>query len=440
MSLLINFPSKWQKLLEGVNEERWIDTLRNQRNPWRKLSKFAIALIQHGGWQHNARLYQQAQKSLGMLFAERHALHELEKRRKLMRQLLDAKETFHNPPDKTKALCLQAALLEDAQKKRRVEVIGAGIENRKNDCFMISVVQALRHVPKLKECLTEANSSLPIKTLFFQIIKQLDSGKTVSANLIHELRLVSMREGFTSESTSSQECALLFCQFLLEKIGFKNFEFQTAVSHGLDFPVPSLDDQRTTHNLISLPLGQAKDGTELKELLMANCIKEEVDLNAIYSSERVYLSEELLHKLDSFGKKEDRVDTLQTILLKSNQVPTMLVLGLRRFQFANHVATKLQTKIMPSPILKIATKAPDGTLSLQEYHLKALVAHTGKNVANGHYLTFVTQRNAWVEYNDARVVEHSDFRKQKRIPEDKDSLPPFDESCQNGYLFFYQKM
>jgi len=440
MSFSVSFPPKFREILKSANEEQWVDQIAKQKNPWKKLTKLVIWIINCSDWQNNSLLYRHAERTLGILFTEPKALDAIAKKKKLLRHLIQSKDAFHNAPQLAKATALQALLFENAAKKRRVESIHAGIENSHNDCFMISVIQALRHVPKFKECLTEANFSLPLKTFLFQIIKELDAGKTVQAETINTFRQASMKEGFIAESTNSQECALLFCQFLLQKIGYKNFEFQTAVSHALEFPVPSLDNQRTPANLISLPLGQAKDGTELKELLMANCVKEEVNINSIYASESVYLSEEVLVELSEFSKKEDVVDTLQTILLKSNEVPPLLVLGLRRFQFKDRVASKLKTRILPAPILKIATKAPDGKIALVEYHLKALVVHSGSTITSGHYYTFVTQRDRWLECNDARVVEHEDYKKQKRISDDKDSLTPYEESCQNGYLFFYQKM
>ena len=59
------------------------------------------------------------------------------------------------------------------------------------------------------------------------------------------------------------------------------------------------------------------------------------------------------------------------------------------------------------------------------YSLKAVIVFEGEKRTDGHYYTFICHDQEWIEYNDGKVIKHTDYAKIQPIFE------------QHNYIFIY---
>ena len=426
--------------LLASDDHQWEPKLFDQPEPWKPLAAYAVYLVEDSLWQEHTPLQARAKRAFSLLYSDNSticqaAISALQNEEQLSQKLALSKAKFDKfCNEQAASLELQRSLLEKSAKKLQA-AFQVGMENKSlTNCFLISVVQALCRIPNLRSSLkNQAEESKEIKRLFFAIFDKLQKNEPVAHEEVQNFRLACTKEGFHTLGDNTQEDADEFCNFLLPKLGYSPFNYTIAVSHNVDAPVPSLDRQNKGGSptyMISLPLGEAKDGTDLGELLAASLTKEQVDADSIFNSDSVDLKDEnVLRKLEALPTKPYLVNTLQAIKIVSAASPEFLVVSLRRF---NNELNKISRRIVPA--MKIVVFSDE--MQHRAYDLKAIVVHKGDDIQHGHYYTYVPQLEAWKEFNDSQVHNHPDYMLEKRAPHDP--LTPHEDSTCNGYLYFYQ--
>jgi hypothetical protein len=331
-------------------------------------------------------------------------------------------------------------------KKRDLDIaktFGYGMGNDGNSCYIIAVLQALRFT-ELRSKLTPSNSTQKGTQDDLYAIFDTVEGKngklkeTASCQVIKAFKRKMIEMGFRAENISSQEDPAELVQFLLDQIGAPLFGLKTQVHHGLDLKVPSFDKGIESQNHLPLSIAHAANGTELKDLAIANLVEEEVE------ARNVQIKHLMPRQVQAYLKKLKEftpcgpIETLQSVYLLANKLPWLLPILIKRYSFdaVTGVTSKQSTAILPSetvffPLVEDPSKKA-------KYILDSIVVHSGRSVRSGHCYTYVPKiingESVWIEFNDENVYLHKDVKTVKKDP----WQTPYEDACENGYVYFYK--
>ena len=320
---------------------------------------------------------------------------------------------------------------------------GHGIRNGGNSCYINSVVQALRFVPRFMPILPASSAGAEQRQALLDLHETIEGrreGQTkrcITEAEINEFRELMMDSGFGAASSRSQEDAAEFCQFLLDQIGFPLIHLKTQVYHELGIPIPSLDNGQVSENHLELTLGNIPHNTELKDIVLSNIVTEEVVAASIKSRNDLQLTAECAKTLGALRQVE-HIQTLQSTHLIEGKIPALLPIFLKRYAFDVNTQkpTKNKTRIIPSktidfPLVGHPTKKA-------RFSLAAMIIHDGVTFESGHCVTYVPQmidgREVYIEYDDSLVLLHNN----PRIDKLGWTQTIADNAAINGYLYFYK--
>jgi len=89
-----------------------------------------------------------------------------------------------------------------------------------------------------------------------------------------------------------------------------------------------------------------------------------------------------------------------------NELPSVLVLHLKRFQYSGNSTVKNHKHVVFEPLLRLRKPMLDERFSsgTAEYRLVSTISHHGRHAAGGHYTADVLQpEGRWLRFNDALV-------------------------------------
>ncbi|PSR89241.1 Ubiquitin carboxyl-terminal hydrolase [Actinidia chinensis var. chinensis] len=312
-------------------------------------------------------------------------------------------------------------------------MVGAGIANLGNTCFLNAVLQCLTHTVPLVRGLWLYNhpNSCDRDSEGFCVLcalrNHVELSLTSMGGIVSPWKLVGNLSYFSSNFRRfQQEDAHEFLQCLLDRL-----ENCFTYSKTKDTTLPSEDE-----NLVKQIFG----GRLISKLRCCNCghcsdtYEPLVDLSleienvdtlpsALESFTQVEKIEDIETQYTCENCKE-RVSIEKQLIL--DQAPSIAQFHLKRFKNDGSFVEKIDKHVefpLDLDLLPYVNGSPNSNVELK-YDLYAVVVHTGLSSTSGHYYSFVrSARDAWYRLDDSKVA---------RVQEDY-------VLSQEAYILFYAK-
>ncbi|BFG31021.1 hypothetical protein CerSpe_172950 [Prunus speciosa] len=291
-------------------------------------------------------------------------------------------------------------------------MVGAGLANLGNTCFMNAILQCFTHTVPLVEGLRSCNHSMPCDRgsegfcVLCALHDHVDLSVASSGRVISPWKLVENLNHFSSFfQRYQQEDAHEFLQCFLDKL-------EKSCLDSLEKESPSAQD----NNLVERVFG----GRLLSKLRCCNCghcsdtYEPLIDLSL-----EIEDVETLPRALESFTKIET-INDLETKFTCENckeevsvekqlvvdQAPPVAAFHLKRFKTDGSHVEKIEKHVeFPLELdLKPYTSGSDSNVELK-YELYAIVEHVGFSSTSGHYFCFIrSSPDTWHRLDDSKVT------------------------------------
>ncbi|XP_060207600.1 ubiquitin carboxyl-terminal hydrolase 20-like [Lycium barbarum] len=311
-------------------------------------------------------------------------------------------------------------------------MLGAGLSNLGNTCFLNAVLQSFMHTVSLIQGLKSSDHATPCDGYLkgFCVIcalrKLIDASLFSEAGVVSPWKFVNNLNYFSSTFRRfQQEDAHEFLQCFLDKL-----ERCCDDSRPKDCPILEADNivkqafgGRLVSKLWCCNCGHSSDTFE--PLIDLSLEIEDVDSldTALESFTKVEKIEDSEIKFTCEKCKEQVSIEKQLVLDKA---PSVAALHLKRFKTDGSLVEKIDKYVSFPLELDLHTYADNNQIDNEElkYDLYAVIVHIGFSYSSGHYYSFIRSApNEWYKFDDSKVV---------RVREDY-------VLSQEAYVLFYAK-
>lgn len=310
-------------------------------------------------------------------------------------------------------------------------MVGAGLVNLGNTCFLNAVLQCFTHTVPLVQGLRSCNHAMPCHSFYegFCVLctlrDHIELSLASSGRAIMPLKLVDNLNNISSSlQRYQQEDAHEFLQCLLDRLDSFYLMNQDKGSH-------SPDDNLVKHvfggylisKLRCCNCGHISDTYE--PLIDLSLEIEDVDTLpcALESFTKVEKIEDPEMKFTCDNCKEE-VSVEKQLLL--DQVPLVAAFHLKRFKTDGTYVEKIDKHVefpLELDLLPYTKEREDDNVELK-YELYAIVEHTGFSSTSGHYFSYIrSSPDTWHRLDDSKVTS---------VPEDY-------VLHQEAYILFYAR-
>ncbi|CAK8540369.1 unnamed protein product [Lathyrus sativus] len=289
-------------------------------------------------------------------------------------------------------------------------IIGAGLANLGNTCFLNSILQCFTHTVPLVEGLLSCNHSFDghngycvICAFRYQMQQSLQSTGTV---ISPEILVDNLKHFSSMFRRHQQEDAHEFMQCALDKL---DSCFLSLKKNDPSFEGENIVNKVFGGSLVSklrcCTCGRSSDTNE--PLIDLSLEIENVD-SLSSALESFTMVENIDEKLKCESCNEEVSMEKQLML---NQTPSIAALHLKRFKtdgffvekIDKHIDFPLELDLRPYTILNEKNNVP------LKYDLYAVVVHIGFSSDSGHYFCFVrTAPDTWHKLDDSKVTKVSE--------------------------------
>ncbi|KAH6816879.1 hypothetical protein C2S51_000482 [Perilla frutescens var. frutescens] len=309
--------------------------------------------------------------------------------------------------------------LSSLSKNADCAVIGAGLENLGNTCFLNSVLQCFIHtVPLLQpimsngqfgHCSNDCNKErfCLLCALRDLIMRSLVSNTTVSPwDLVNNLTHIS-----SNFQRYQQEDAHEFLQCFLDRLeGCHEPESKNCKSLQSDNIVQQVFGGRLVSNLKCCNCGHCSDTYEPSIDLSLEIDDADNLFTALHSFTKVEKIEDPETKF-TCEKCNERVYVEKK--LSFDQAPSVAVFHLKRFENDGSFVQKIDKHVAFPLDLDLQPYTGNGIYNYAElqYVLYAVVVHIGLRPTSGHYYCFIRlSSDMWCKFDDSNVeLVHEDY-------------------------------
>ncbi|GFS32580.1 ubiquitin-specific protease 20 [Actinidia rufa] len=312
-------------------------------------------------------------------------------------------------------------------------MVGAGIANLGNTCFLNAILQCLTHTVPLVWGLWSYNHPYTCDhdsvgfCALYAIRNHVELSLTSMGSVVTPWKLVGNLSYFSSNFRRfQQEDAHEFLQCLLDRLE-NCFTYSKAKDTTLPLEDENLVKQIFGGRLISklrcCNCGHCSDTYE--PLIDLSLEIENVDTlpSALESFTQVEKIEDIETQY-TCEKCKERVSIEKQLIL--DQVPSIAQFHLKRFKNDGSFVEKIDKHVefpLELNLLPYINDSPNKNVELK-HDLYAVVVHTGFSSTSGHYYSFVrSARDTWYRFDDSKVA---------RVQEDY-------VLSQEAYILFYAK-
>lgn len=312
-------------------------------------------------------------------------------------------------------------------------MLGAGLANLGNTCFLNAVLQSFMHTVPLIEGLKSNNHATPCDSylkkelcVICALRKLIDASLFSEAGVVSPWKFVNNLNYFSSTfHRFQQEDAHEFLQCFLDKL-------ERCCGDSRPKDCPTLE----TDNIVK----QAFGGCLVSKLRCCNCGHcSDTYETLIDLSLEIEDADSLDTALESFTKVEkiedseikftcekckEQVSIEKQLVL--DKAPSVAALHLKRFKTDGSLVEKIDKYVSFPLELDLHTYADNNQIDNEEmkYDLYAVIVHIGFSYSSGHYYSFIRSApNEWYKFDDSKVV---------RVREDF-------VLSQEAYVLFYAK-
>lgn len=336
------------------------------------------------------------------------------------------------PAQESAEIGIELSFSSSLSKNSNRALMGAGLENLGNTCFLNSVLQCFIHtVPLLQPILSNEHLAHPsnncnkecfclLCALRDLILGSLASNTAVSPwDLVNNLTYIS-----SNFQRFQQEDAHEFLQCFLDKLeGCHDSESKNRTSLQSDNIVQQVFGGRLVSNLKCCNCGHCSDTYEPSIDLSLEIDDADNLFTALHSFTKVEKIEDPENKF-TCEKCNERVYVEKK--LSFDQAPSVAVLHLKRFKNDGSFVQKIDKHVAFPLNLDLEPFTGSGKYNYAElqYVLYAVVVHIGLRPTSGHYYCFIRlSSDMWCKFDDSTV---------ELVPEDY-------VLSQEAYVLFYAK-
>ncbi|MBS0656520.1 MAG: ubiquitin carboxyl-terminal hydrolase [Verrucomicrobia bacterium] len=257
---------------------------------------------------------------------------------------------------------------------------GKGIANSGNSCYMAATIQGLLQVSEINKKICEADVQALGDLAPFQFLKltlsplfgTMEPKRALTTSETEEIRTFFRNNGWQPKNPYNQiEDPANFLRFFLSLSQQPTF----AVS-------PRLHKKALNHDyLLSIPARTLNHPTSLQDLVT------------------------------TYRLSPETIPELLPVVIDGRTMEGM---------------SKNREKIFPSQQLTMSLQGDKEEHVL--YDLSAVIVYLGGERTGGHYLTYVPEEDAWVEYNDSSVTRYVQSKSVEETIEE------------HSYIYFYSRV
>lgn len=336
-----------------------------------------------------------------------------------------------NENKKLEPVALQWNCYRDDEEEAKF-MLGAGLANLGNSCFLNAVLQCFIHTVPLIEGLKSNDHATPCDgyLMGFCVIcalrKLIDASLFSKTGVVSPWKFVNNLNYFSSTfHRFQQEDAHEFLQCFLDKL-----ERCCDDSRPKDYPTME------TENIVK----QAFGGRLVSKLRCCNCghcsdtyetlIDLSLEIEDVDSLDTALESFTKVEKIEdseikfTCEKCKEQVSIEKQLVL--DKAPSVAALHLKRFKTDGSLVEKIDKYVSFPLELDLHNYADNNQVDNEEmkYDLYAVIVHIGFSYCSGHYYTFIRSApNEWYKFDDSKVV---------RVREDV-------VLSQEAYVLFYAK-
>ncbi|XP_055821079.1 ubiquitin carboxyl-terminal hydrolase 20-like [Solanum dulcamara] len=292
-------------------------------------------------------------------------------------------------------------------------LLGAGLANLGNTCYLNAVLQSFMHTVPLIQGLksidhtTPCNSYLKGFCVICALRKLIDASLFSEAGVVSPWKFVNNLNYFSSTfHRFQQEDAHEFLQCFLDKL-----------ERCCDDSRPKDCQTLETDNIVK----QAFGGRLVSKLRCCNCghcsdtyetlIDLSLEIEDVDSVDTALESFTKVEKIEDSETKftcekcKEQVSIEKQLVL--DKAPSVAALHLKRFKTDGSIVEKIDKYVSFPLELDLHTYADNNQVDNEEmkYDLYAVIVHIGFSYCSGHYYSFIRSApNEWYKFDDSKVV------------------------------------
>ena len=276
-----------------------------------------------------------------------------------------------------------------SSEKHETEVLGCGLRNKGNTCYINATLQCLNNLAHIWSNLFLDNNTSPFLKSFLRIMSMLRSSRTAvdPSQFLRHLRITLIKSGKNEFNIFQQQDAAEILTHILN-------EFYVELPQIQQFLFSKMRNETTCNFCHESTLNE--DSVGILQLPVSNSIQ---------SSLNKALQSEELTDVNSFFCSCCSAYREASVHHYFCGVGRYLIIQLKRFIQQGNNIIKDTTKVECTS--NISVPVVDGEVTIySQFHLIGTINHTG-NLNRGHYTAFTKFLNSgtWKFYNDAAVID-----------------------------------
>ncbi|CAK9173400.1 unnamed protein product [Ilex paraguariensis] len=308
-------------------------------------------------------------------------------------------------------------------------LVGAGLANLGNTCFLNAVLQCFTHTVPLVQGLNSCSHAMPCERnnegfcVFCALRDHIEVSVASTGLVVSPWKLVNNLSYFSSSfQRFRQEDAHEFLQCLLDRLDSCNYPNKMDATQDDNF-VKQVFGGRLVSKLRCCNCGHCSDTYEpLVDLSL-----EIEDVGALSSALNSFTKVEKIEDPETkfmCEKCKEQVSVEKQLMLE--HVPSVAAFHLKRFKNDGSFVEKIDKHVefpLELDLLPYSSGSQNNDVGLK-YDLYAVVVHIGFSSNSGHYFCFIrSSPDVWYKFDDSKVV---------RVREDF-------VLAQEAYILFYAK-